>query len=522
MDGQPMLTRRRLITGSAMGAGGLATAMLLDPGLALGADKTLTVAIPNNPQTFDPMNQTNHDAMAATLVMFENLIENDVNGELRPQLAAAMPTISDDKLTYSFDLRDDVYFQNGAKFTAEDVKYSYDYVLDPKNKAIRRSIWLPIKSITVESPTRVRFDLHQPYSPWLYYMTKFMGIFPKGSREQHGDDYFRLTPIGVGTGPGIFVEWQQNDFVSFKRNPNYWQKGLPHWDRLIIKTVPEDSVRVAYLMTDQAKIISAPPPKDYLNVKKMPGISGASKVSLGCSLFMELNTAKPPFDDINFRRGVAFAIDRDLLAKDVFYGMIEPTTVLAPASSWWFDKEVASGIHYDPAKAKALIAESKYPNGAEFDMNVPAQPYLIDVRDAAIVIQSQLAAVGVKVNLKFLEVAAVLGRTIDGSHTASFFPNMGAGDPTLQIVSYYTPGQVQSKSSGYVDETLSALVAESYRTVDREALKKIYGKMQAILVRDCPGVWIGYVEIANLWRNEVRNFQVDSGLSIVVRDVDLA
>lgn len=518
MGERSRLARRRLLQGAALGMG----AVLLDPKLALGADKTLTFAIPNNPSTFDPMNQTNHDAMAGTLLVFENLIENDVDGELRPQLAAAMPTVSDDKLTYWFDLRDDVYFQNGAKFTAEDVKYSYEYVLDPKNKAIRRPIWTPIKAIAVESPTRVRFEFNEPYSPWLYYMTKLMGIFPKDSREKYGDEHFRLSPIGVGTGPGIFVEWHQNDYVEFKRNPNYWRKGIPAWDRVIMKTVPEDSVRVAYLVTNETQIISAPPPKDYLRVKAMPGISGASKVSLGCSLFMELNTAKPPLDDVDFRRGISFAVDRNLLAKDVFYGMIEPTTVLAPASSWWYDKQAADKISFDPEKAKALIAKSKYAKGAEFDMNVPAQPYLIDVRDAAVVIQSQLAAVGVKVNLRFMDVASILGRTIDGSHTASFFANMGAGDPTLQIVSYYTPGQVQSKSSGYSKDALTALITESYRTIDREALKTIYGKMQSILVEDCPGVWIGYVRIANLWRSEVKNFRVNSGLSIVVRDVDIS
>jgi peptide/nickel transport system substrate-binding protein len=250
-------------------------------------------------------------------------------------------------------------------------------------------------------------------------------------------------------------------------------------------------------------------------------VSGASKVSLGCSIFMELNCGKPPFDDVNFRRGISYAIDRTLLAKDVFYGMIEPTTVLAPASSWWYSKEAADKISFDPEKAKAFIAKSKYPTGAEFDMNVPAQPYLIDDRDAAVVIQSQLAAVGVKVNLKFLDVTSILGRTIDGTHTASFFANMGAGDPTLQIVSYYTPGQVQSKSSAYADDELTALISESYRTVDRDGLKKVYAKMQEILVRDCPGVWIGYVQVANLWRNEVKNFRVNSGLSITVRDVDI-
>ena len=237
-------TRRQILQG---GAGVLAAGAMSDPRCALAADKTLTIAIPNNPGTFDPMNQVNHDAMVGTQTVFENLLEVDVDGVLRPSLAVSLPKISDDKLTYWFDLRDDVRFQNGDRFTAEDVKYSYEYIIDPKNKAVRRNLWTPIREITVESPTRVRFEMRMPYRPWLDYMSKFMGIFPKGSREKFGSDYFRLTPIGVGTGPGIFVEWRQNDYVEFRRNPDYWRKGVPAWDRLVMKTVPEDSVRVAYL-----------------------------------------------------------------------------------------------------------------------------------------------------------------------------------------------------------------------------------------------------------------------------------
>ena len=123
----------------AAGAGGALASLL--PATLLYAQpndgKTLTVVLPSNPITIDPINQLNHDAMVLGQTVFENLVEYDIDGVLKPQLAKALPAISPDKKTYTFELRDDVTFHNGKKLTAEDVKYSFDYLLDPANKAAR-------------------------------------------------------------------------------------------------------------------------------------------------------------------------------------------------------------------------------------------------------------------------------------------------------------------------------------------------------------------------------------------------
>ena len=210
--------RRSFLRTAALGASAAAVAPMAGVWSVEGAEKVLTIAVPNNPSTFDPVNAANHDAMVVSQTIFENLVEVDPDGTLRPQLAAAMPKMSADRRVYTFDLRDDVSFQDGQKLTAEDVKYSFEYVVDPKNNALRRPLFSRISRVVVESPTRVRVELSEPYRPWLHYLTKYMGIFPKGSREKHGADYFKNTPIGVGTGPGVFVEWRQNDQVVLKNS----------------------------------------------------------------------------------------------------------------------------------------------------------------------------------------------------------------------------------------------------------------------------------------------------------------
>jgi peptide/nickel transport system substrate-binding protein len=517
MAGLPA-SRRTVLRGIAAGGGvfalGLGAAFDAWPA---GGD--LAVAVPNNPTTLDPISQANHDAMVITQSIFENLVEVDHDGNLQPQLAVALPQISADKLEYVFELRPDVKFQNGESFSAEDVKYSFDYVLNPENKALRRPLFDRIVKVIVENPLRLRFQLREPYRPWLYYMTKYMGIFPKGSREQHDAAFFKNAPAGVGTGPGQFVEWRQNDRIVLARNPSYWRKGIPAWDRLVVRVIPDDSSRLAYLTTGQVDIISAPAPKDFENLKSQKGIEAASRLALGGWFYLMTNTKKPPFDDVNLRRAVACAIDRAMLASKVYYGMVVPASIPAPPGSWWFD-EKANGVNvHDMALAKEHLKRSKYAGGAEFEMLVPSQPYLLDVKDAAVVIQAEVATLGVKVNIRELEQGVLLQQTRLGNYTSALQVWMSPGEPTYMIDLIYGKDNVFSKASGYENQTAWDLINETYRHTSEEELKPIFAKLLMQLAEDSPHAWLGFVRASNAWRSDVKGFKVNQGLTMRVRDV---
>ena len=182
-------TRRRLLKAMIATAGASSLGLPVSSAFAAGGD--LVIALPNNPSTFDPCAQANHDAMVVTQTIFENLVAVDHDGGLEPQLAKALPRITNGGKTYVFELREGISFQNGQPFTAEDVKYSFDYVLDPKNNALRRPLFNRINEVVVESKYRVRFELREAYRPFLHYMTKYMGIFPVGSREKHDANYWK-------------------------------------------------------------------------------------------------------------------------------------------------------------------------------------------------------------------------------------------------------------------------------------------------------------------------------------------
>jgi len=505
----------------AAGAGG-AFASLLLPSLLHAQPtngKTLTIVLPSNPITIDPINQLNHDAMVLGQTVFENLVEYDADGVLKPQLAKALPVISADKKTYTFELRDDVTFQNGKKMTAEDVKYSFDYLLDANNKALRRPLFTRITKVTVLDPLKVQFELSEPYGPWLYFLTKYMGIFPAGSRKEHGDDYFKTKPAGMGTGFGMFEEWKPNDYISFKKNPNYWRKGLPAWDRLVVKMIPEDATRVAYLLTGQVDIISAPPPREFNRLKTMPGVTGASRPTLGGALLMFTNNLKAPLDDVNFRKALSCAIDRKTIGDKVYYGLLDPSAVPAPPRGYWYDAAADKELGFDLDRAKEYLAKSKYPTGAEIDISIQAEPYLLDTKDAAIFLQAQLAKIGVKINLKVYEFSVLIQQIARGEHQMAMQVFMSPGEASYLIQNTLTPGQFLSKSTGYDNPELNALMVTAFAETEQAKIKEVYGKIQAIIARDAPLGVLGYVHASNLWRDSVKDFKVNQALTISVGEV---
>lgn len=513
---------RRELLRQAMAAAGIYTLSSLLPEEAFAKGGELVIALPNNPSTFDPCNTANHDAMVVTQLIFENLVGVDVDGNVVPQLAKALPRITNDGKTYVFELREGVSFQNGQPFTAEDVKYSFDYVLDPKNNALRRPLFNRISDVIVESKNRVRIELRESYRPMLEYMQKYMGIFPVGSREKYNSDYFKSTPIGIGTGPATFVEWKQNDRVVLAKNPNYWRKGVPDWDKVTVRIIPDDAARLAYLLTGNVDITSAPNPKDFEMLQSKKGIGTGKRLSPGCWFFLVLNNKKPPFDDVNVRRAIATGIDRDMLAQKVFYGMVHASSIPAPNSAWWYDKSADEVNQYNKARAKEFVEKSKYRNSAEFEMLVPSTPYLIDVKDAAVVIQAELAEIGIRANIKEMEQGILLQQIRLGNHISALQVAMGPPEPTYMTDLFCGKDNVFSKSAGYGTADFWNLLGETYHSSDQATLKPIFAKIYKQLALDSPHIWLGFVNVSNAWKSDVHGFKVNQGLTMRVADVSKA
>lgn len=483
--------------------------------------KTLVVALPTNPITIDPLNQLSHDAMLLGQTVFENLIEYDVDGNLKPQLALAMPQVSPDQLSYTFDLRTDVVFHNGKPMTAEDVKYSFDWLLDPKNKASRRSVFARLKGAEVLGPHRVRIDLNDPYSPWMYFLSKYMAIFPAGSREANGPDHFRASPSGVGTGVGVFEKWIPDTSVSFVRNPKHWSKKLPAWERLEVRLIADTSSRMAFLQSGELDIISTIPPQDFARMKDKEGLTGEIRPTTAGWMTLLVDNTKAPFDDPNFRLALSYAIDRKLLADQVYKGFLDPSSLPTPPRGWWFDAATDATLGYDPAKAKEYLAKSKYASGASFDMTVATDPYMMDMNDAALLVQSMFGAIGITARITPMEFNVLTSRMVKGEHQSTLMLLASPGEPTYMLQGAFTKGQAIAGGVKYQGDDVAKLLDKVFATTDRDVQLPLLHDIQKAIAKSMPAITLGYASASALWNKRVRNFKVSQGITMNVTAVEL-
>jgi len=513
------ITRRQFLKGTSAALVGTAISPILkNPNVALAADGSLTVAITASVASFSPANTKSHDAMAFTQAMFENLLEVDEDGKIQPSLATDYK-MSDDGLTYTFNLRDDVYFHNGEKCTAVDVKYSYDHVRNPKSKFMsRRFLWTPIKEVIIESPTRVKFVLKRPYWGMLLNMSKYMGVFQNQCVEKYGEKIW-MNPVGIGTGPASFVKWRQNDFAEYKAHAKYWRKGVPAWKKLVIKTIPENTTRVAFLMTNAVQIIAAPPAREFVALQKLPGITGGSRPTLGGQLTIEPNVNKKPWNDANFRIAVSKAIDREAI-KELYAGEFDPFAVVNGFTGWPRNPEANAHLEYNLASAKEYMAKSKYAGGVETDIVIPSAPYLVPIADAALLVQSQLKKIGVNINLRTLDTGSFWGRYKDNSKfETTMVVMMTPPNPHYLFTQSYYTGAFIARGKGISIPEFDKMVDKTYTARNEAEFNSYIKQMQAFLAREAWGIVIGGAFAQNLWRNEVKGFKVNVGVAMRVRDV---
>jgi len=305
-------------------------------------------------------------------------------------------TVSDDQQMYEFKLREGLTFHNGDPFTAEDVKFTF---LRYKSNTLQEKV----REVEIVDPYRVRFHLHQPWPDFMtYYGTLATGagwIVPKKYLEQVGDDGFRRHPIGLG--PYKFVSHTPGVELVMEAVENYWRK-VPHVKRLVFKSVPENTTRLAMLKkgeVDVAYDLDVPAAEE---VKRDPKLQLAFSGGIGSFYldFLEQWDPKSPWHDTRVRLAANYALDREALSEAERLGASPPAGSIIPRTF-----EFALPIEpypYDPARAKRLLAEAGYRNGFDAGELTPNPPYF-SLGEA---VANYLGAIGIKLKLRTMERAA--------------------------------------------------------------------------------------------------------------------
>ncbi len=328
--------------------------------------------------------------------MHDAMVKPMPGNHLTPSLAESW-TVSADQRTYEFKLREGLKFHNGDPFTAEDVEFSFRRAKGAK------ILQEKVREIVVVDRYRIRFQLAEPWPDFMTFYgtlaTSAAWIAPKKYTEQVGPDGFKKHPIGLG--PYKFVSNNPGIELVMEANEQYWRK-MPSVKRLVFKSVPEATTRMAMLKrgeVDIAYLLDAPMAAD---IKKDPNLKLAFSGAIGTFYldFFEQWDPKSPWADRRVRLAASMAIDRKSLNEAENLGASRLTGNLVPRT---FDLAIPLEPHpYDPAKAKQLLAEAGYPNGFDAGDLHPWPPYF-SVGES---INAYFGAIGIKTRVRTMERAA--------------------------------------------------------------------------------------------------------------------
>ena len=377
----------------------------------------MTVTYKDDVSTLDPAIGYDWQNWSMIKSLFDGLMDYAPGTtDLVPDLAASY-TLSDDGLTYTFTLRDGVTFHNGRPLTAEDIAYSINRVVRPETQspgagffsmiegfdAVSSGAAQELTGIRVLDERTIEFKLSAPNATFLHVMAiNFAHAVPREEVERHGPDFGKHP---VGTGAFKLEEWTLGQRVVFARNEAYHHEGLPRLDRIVFEVGQEPLVALLRLQRGEVDILGdGIPPAKFLEVMESPewrdNVIEGGQLHTG---YVTMNVNVPPFDNQLVRQAVNHAINKDRIIR-IINGRAVPASQPLPPAMPGHDPDF-KGYPYDPERAKSLLAEAGLADGFTtelFAMNTDPNPRIAQA------IQQDLAAVGIKAELKTLAQANVI------------------------------------------------------------------------------------------------------------------
>jgi peptide/nickel transport system substrate-binding protein len=460
---------------------------------------TLNAGLVNDAKTYDPIYSVEFTERVVLYLVFNTLVKYAPDFSIRPELAKSWETSPDGKRIV-FTLQEGVTFHDGTPFNADVVKWNIEKRLDPAVQSPQRNLLAPIiASIEALDPQRVAFNLTQP-SPGIF---SLLGDRPgfmvsPAAWQKLGKD-FGGQP--VGTGAFKFKEWVRGSQVTLEKNPDYWEKGLPYLDRIIVRDLAGSVVGLQRLLTGEIDYVGELTPSDIVPLERRTDIVLAP-IQVGRWYFLQWHVNAAPFDNPKLRLAFAHAIDHRRINDITMRGKGSVSNGPTPEGLWWYDPTIKS-FDYDPAKAKALLAEAGYPNG--FDA-VLATPQVTVFQQLDQLLQEQLAAVGIRLTLPPVAASEWYAKVVNGTTNMSPARWTQRADPDgLLTILFDSKGFANTMK--YSNAQVDALLQQARTTYDIPTRKRLYSEVQQMIVNDLPMVPLIFSAEYGALRGNVRGFE---------------
>lgn len=477
--------------------------------------------------TLDPrMNELAWVSSMALYIYDGLLIQHPDGSEMVPHLASEMPT-QEDETTFTVPLREGVTFHNGDELTAEDVAYTFNWILDSDNGSIRRQNIAFMDSVDVVDDYTVRFNLENPYA--LFNNTLAEAIVPKSVADDLGPDEFGQNP--VGTGPFQLAEWEQSDHITLERFDDYFLK-TPNLDSYTVRVIPEAQVQFVELAT--GNIHSSAVSNQLLNKAENDDGIVLKKLDQFDYNGLIFNALREPFDDVRVREAMQYAVDYDQMLEatkgelgERIYGFMPKSVNQAWGFPWeeWADEYMPAKDHDE---AQRLLEEAGYGDGFGRTVQIKSLSYE-KFKAMAIVLQNELDNLGIDAEVEEMTIGQWVESLNSDVYDVNVYGWSGGQDPDGYY--YYLFRNLRNDEGGMSDEDvgnssagmlysanpdddelarLDELIREARTVLDQEERKPLYVEAAEILQGRYPHIPVYSEQTARAYSTSVKDFEPTS------------
>ena len=431
---------------------------------------TLTIGADADPIGLDPTVLTAYSSYDFTSLIYSSLLRWTPDMSIEPDLATGyeMP----DDTTYVFKLRDGVTFHNGQPFSAEDVKYTFDRILDPAVGSRLAAYYSGIESVTVVDPLTVEFKLKAPDAAFLRYLATNPdgAIVPKGVSD--------LDTNPVGTGPFRFEAYEPNQQFSLTKFEDYYEEGQPYLDRVVFRFFKDQASLTSALRSKAIDMTWLKNPRvAELIARTSPDlVSAPGQTSRTFPVW--LNLKAEPLNDVRVRQALSLATDREAVLQTVLGGAGKVGAMLPESQIGGYDG--VSGLPnygHDVEAAKALLAEAGYPDGIDLGDYIVVAANELDVA-ASQILQQQWAEAGITVALKPTETAPLLDMWVKGTFPTLLSVALSWSPDPDAILQRMNSNSDFGSNLGMDDGELDEMIADARTAIDPEERAALHQKIQ--------------------------------------------
>lgn len=473
-----------------------------------GGGDVLTAAVSAQPDQFDPHVTSAYPSFQVLENVYDTLVvPNAQDLTMEPSLATDWE-VSEDGLTWTFNLREGVTFHDGTEFDAADVVYSYNRIIDEElNNAYR---FATVESVEAVDPQTVEITVSQPTPnlPALIGAFKGMAILPEGAAEEYD-----LTTEAVGTGP-FTLESSDASSTELAAYEDYWG-GAPSIGGVEFRYITEPAAALTALQNGEVQWTDNIPPQQIESLQGDDAVELATTPSVDY-WYMSMNYDREPFGNPQVRQAIATAIDRAAVTEAARFGAAQPNQTAIPEDSFYYYDYAP----FEPSveEAQALIEQSGVQTPITMGLMVTDE--FPETVTAAQVIASQLEPIGVNVDVQTVDFATWLDRQAQGDFDAFMLGWLGNIDPfDFYHAQHITDGS--SNYQGYSNPQVDQLLTQASTETDEDARKELYDQAATLIVDDVSYLYLYNPDVVQAWAPGLSGYEIRADKAINFEGVEL-